>query len=119
DWTINGQEELKVYHDQFFGRRMFPDIVMKHKQTQEVIVFDAKFKKMNGRKDDLDRSDFYQIHTYIQYYMPNVIFGGLIYPLSEELSNEKSVSKGLFHNNSTTPSFMVDGIYVNKQMNMS
>jgi 5-methylcytosine-specific restriction endonuclease McrBC regulatory subunit McrC len=119
DWTINGQEELKVYNHQFFGRRMFPDIVMKHKQTQEVIVFDAKFKKMIGRKDDLDRSDFYQIHTYMQYYMPNIIFGGLIYPLSKELSKEDSVSKGLFGNTINTPNFIVDGIYINQQMDMT
>ncbi|MBQ0767792.1 MAG: hypothetical protein KBT58_00760, partial [Bizionia sp.] len=119
DWTINGQEEIKVYNEQFFGRRMFPDIVMKHKQTQEVIVFDAKFKKMVGRKDDLDRSDFYQIHTYMQYYMPNIIFGGLIYPLSEELNKEKSVSNGLFGNTINTPNFIVDGIYINQQMNMT
>ena len=119
DWIVNGQEELKVYNKLFFGRRMFPDIVMKHKQTKEVIVFDAKFKEMLGRKKDLDRSDFYQIHTYMQYYMPNIIFGGLIYPLSKELCNEKSVSNGLFGKISDTPNFIVDGIYINQQMDMT
>ena len=118
DWSVNGQEELKVYNKLFFGRRMFPDIVMKHKQTQEVIVFDAKFKEMLGRKKDLDRSDFYQIHTYMQYYMPNIIFGGLIYPLSKELSKERSVSKGLFNDSANTPSFIVDGIHINQEMEM-
>lgn len=119
DWVINGQEELNVYKGLFFRRRMFPDIVMKHKMTQEVIVFDAKFKKMIGRKEDLDRLDFYQIHTYIQYYMPNIIFGGLIYPLSNELSKEKSVSKGLFGDSVNTPNFIVDGIYINDIMDMT
>lgn len=119
NWIINGQEELKVYRGLFFGRRMFPDIVMKHKRTKEIIVFDAKFKKMNGRKEDLDRSDFYQVHTYIQYYMPNVIFGGLIYPLSKELNKKKSVSKGLFDGSLDTPNFIVDGIFIDDQMNMT
>ena len=116
DWTINGQEELKVYNRQFFGRRMYPDIIMRNKYSQEIIVFDAKFKKMKGRKQDLDRSDFYQIHTYMQYYIPNVIFGGLIYPLSKELSEVKSISNGLFDEQQFTPNFIVDGIYVNQQM---
>ncbi|PQB07551.1 hypothetical protein BST83_10565 [Polaribacter filamentus] len=119
DWVINGQEELKVYKGLFFGGRMFPDLVMRHKQTQEVIVFDAKFKKMDGKYKDLDRPDFYQIHTYMQYYMPNIIFGGLIYPLSKELSKEKSVSNGLFGNNINTPDFIVDGVYVNDTMDMT
>ncbi len=119
DWVINGQEELNVYKGLFFGRRMFPDIVMKNKLTQEVIVFDAKFKKMIGRKEDLDRSDFYQIHTYMQYYMPNIIFGGLIYPLSKELSKERSVSKGLFGDSVNIPNFIVDGIYINDIMDMT
>lgn len=119
DWVINGQEELNVYKGLFYGRRMFPDIVMKHKITQEVIVFDAKFKKMLGRKIDLDRPDFYQIHTYMQYYMPNIIFGGLIYPLSKELSKERSVSQGLFGDSVNTPNFIVDGIYINDVMDMT
>ncbi len=119
EWVVNGQEELSVYEGLFYGRKMFPDIVMRNKITNEIIVFDAKFKKMVGRKDDLDRSDFYQIHTYIHYYLPNVIFGGLIFPLSKELNQEKSVSKGLFFNNITTPNFIVDGIFINDQMDMT
>lgn len=119
EWEINGQEELKVYQDMFYGRSMFPDIVMKHKRTQEIIVFDAKFKKMLGRKDDLDRSDFYQIHAYMQYYMPHSIFGGLIYPLSRELNFENSASKGLFGNFIESPNFIIDGIYINETMDMT
>lgn len=119
DWVINGQEELNVYKGLFYGRRMFPDIVMKNKQTHEVIVFDAKFKKMIGRKEDLDRSDFYQIHTYMQYYIPNIIFGGLIYPLSKELTKEISVSNGLFGKSVNTPNFIVDGIYISDIMDMT
>tara|TARA_R100000789_G_scaffold99218_1_gene105108 strand:- start:1166 stop:1555 length:390 start_codon:yes stop_codon:yes gene_type:complete len=91
---------------------------MKNKLTKEVIVFDAKFKKMEGSYIDLDRSDFYQIHTYMQYYMPNLIFGGLIYPLSQELNLNSSVSNGLFGNNTNSPNFIVDGININNEMDM-
>ncbi|WP_298246104.1 hypothetical protein [uncultured Christiangramia sp.] len=118
NWEINGQEELKVYGGLFYSRKMLPDIVMKNKFTKEVIVFDAKFKKMEGSYIDLDRSDFYQIHTYMQYYMPNLIFGGLIYPLSQELNLNSSVSNGLFGNNTNSPNFIVDGININNEMDM-
>jgi hypothetical protein len=43
---------------------------------------------MEIEKRDLDRSGFHQIHSYIQHYQPNVIAGGLFYPLSKEI-NEK------------------------------
>ncbi len=91
---------------------------MKNKLTQEVIVFDAKFKKMEGSYIDLDRSDFYQIHTYMQYYMPSLIFGGLIYPLSQDLNMKSSVSNGLFGTDMNSPNFIVDGININKEMDM-
>ncbi|MEY8847633.1 hypothetical protein AB9K26_02395 [Psychroserpens sp. XS_ASV72] len=117
NWIVNGQEEINVYNNLFFGRKMFPDIVMKHKQTGEIIVFDAKFKKMSGRKIDVDRSDFYQIHTYIQYFQPDVILGGLIYPLSENLKFNKSTSSGLFNSGFGT-NFFIDGILVGEQMDM-
>ena len=55
----------------------------------EFLVFDAKYKRMKGEKNDVDRSDFFQIHTYIQYFLHTypegrVLLGGLLYPLSLE-----------------------------------
>lgn len=124
DWYVTGQEKLKLYENQFYSRSMFPDIVMKHKETGEVIVFDAKFKKMRlgkgkGNYSDLDRSDFYQIHSYIQYYQPNIIVGGLIYPLSMEPNIEETHADSLFGNSNNSTSFVVDGVYVNKSMSMA
>ncbi len=115
EWDVNEQEELSVYREQFFGRKMMPDLIMKNKITNEVIVFDAKFKSMKGIKKDVDRSDFYQIHTYIQYYAPNVILGGLIYPLSKQ-SDNKSISTSLFGNEKDEVKFIIDGIFVNETM---
>jgi 5-methylcytosine-specific restriction enzyme subunit McrC len=124
DWYVTGQEELNVYQKMFYKRKMFPDLVMKHKITNQIIVFDAKFKKMRLHKNqskysDLDRSDFYQIHSYIQHYQPNVIAGGLLYPLSNEINIDKTYSENLFDNQNIETKFMVDGIHVNKEMNMS
>ncbi len=118
DWYVTGQEELHVYSNLFYGRRMFPDLVMKHKETNEIIVFDAKFKKMRSIKKDVDRSDFYQIHSYIQYYQPNVLFGGLLYPFSEKINTEMAHSNSLFGNENNAHSFIVDGIYIKREMSM-
>ncbi|CAD0004351.1 hypothetical protein FLACHUCJ7_01826 [Flavobacterium chungangense] len=118
DWFVTGQEELNVYSDLFYGRKMFPDLVMKHKETNKVIVFDAKFKKMRSIKKDVDRSDFYQIHSYIQYYQPNVLFGGLLYPFSESINTVKAHSKSLFGNENNPHSFIVDGIFIKIDMTM-
>jgi len=118
DWTVTGQEELNVYSDFFYGRKMFPDIVMKHTETNEIVVFDAKFKKMEIRKQDVDRSDFYQIHSYIQYYQPNVLFGGLLYPLSGNINILKAHSSSLFAKGNNQYAFIVDGIFVQKNMSL-
>jgi 5-methylcytosine-specific restriction endonuclease McrBC regulatory subunit McrC len=119
EWEVNGQEELQIYKGLFYGRKMLPDLVMRNRRTDEIIVFDAKFKMMRGIKMDVDRSDFFQIHTYIQYYGSKVILGGLIYPLSENLKNKKSVSESLFGNDGNDVQFAIDGIYVNKNMTSS
>ncbi|RIJ42654.1 McrC family protein [Pontibacter oryzae] len=120
EWDVNSQEELPLYKSMFYGRRMFPDIVMKHKSSGKIAVFDAKFKTMRMLKDDLDRSDFYQIHTYMHYYGSNVMIGGLIYPLSEQLNSAKAHSESLFGNNERKETkFIVDGVHVSDDMDMS
>lgn len=124
EWYVTSQENLSVYESKFYSRSMLPDIVMKHKESDEIIVLDAKFKKMRmgngkGKYSDLDRSDFYQIHSYIQYYQPNIIAGGLIYPLSKEPNIEHSHSTKLFGNNDISTSFIVDGVYVSESMSMA
>lgn len=123
DWYVTGQEELDVYHKMFYKRKMFPDLVMKHKLNNQIIVFDAKFKKMRLNKtqssySDLDRNDFYQIHSYIQYYQPKVIAGGLLYPLASEINIDTTYSENLFDNENIETRFIVDGIHVNKEMSM-
>ena len=79
-------------------------------------MFGAKYKKMELRKQDLDRSDFYQIHSYIQYYSPNVLFGGLIYPLSKQPEDNNYYADSLFENEEIYTGFIVDGFYVNNEM---
>ncbi len=114
DWEVCPQEQLQLYLQRFYHRNMYPDIVMKHKFSNKVIVFDAKFKKMSFGYQDLDRNDFYQIHTYMQYYGSDLLFGGLLYPLSAELNSQRSHSEFLFDTLADTAPFIVDGIELGK-----
>lgn len=116
DWSVSDQAALTLYPHQFYKRRMFPDLVLRHKQLGKVMVFDAKFKNMRLEGRDVDRADFYQIHTYIQYYQPDVLFGGLLYPLSKNDVENSTYAGGLFRKAACETGFMVDGVYVDEKM---
>ncbi|MBK9580460.1 MAG: hypothetical protein WAT26_07460 [Saprospiraceae bacterium] len=112
-WQVSAQEKLSVYEGAFFGREIRPDIVLK--KEEDVAVFDVKYKKMNylGRTQnsagDVDREDFFQIHTYMAYYNGkqehNLKLGGLLYPIEAEYKNNKYPS--MLHDKTQ---FIVDGI---------
>ena len=127
DWRVWSVEECKqmIYEGTFFGRHIIPDIVLERtneKGEREFVVFDAKYKRMNGSKDDVDRTDLFQIHTYIQYVQHckgKVVLGGLLYPLSVDI-NENTMktfhSEKLFgfEDKNEIP-FIVDGVYCNEK----
>lgn len=73
-----------VYETMFYQRRIIPDIVLE--KDGRFCVFDAKYKKMMYRGIDVDRSDFFQIHTYISYmqHLGTVKFAGLLYPVEKD-----------------------------------
>ena len=117
EWEVIHEDPLPVYDHLFYSRNMFPDIVMK--KDNKVMVFDAKYKRMkfykglgDGARGDLDRSDFFQIHTYISYYKNDgfdVIAGGLLYPMEAEYNQENCLSESLFGKDGKTK-FIVDGL---------
>lgn len=123
-WRVWSVEEckIKVYKGAFFERKIIPDIVLErigNDGKKEFLVFDAKYKTMTGEKDDVDRSDFFQIHTYIQYFQHTqgkVVLGGLLYPISKKEVIDPKVfhSDSLFginvQENENIP-FVVDGVY--------
>lgn len=137
DWDVkhDRENELTVYEKQFYNRPMYPDIVMT--KADKVMVFDAKYKRMNFNKGggdgafgDLDRSDFYQIHSYMSYYQnqenPTLIAGGLLYPIETEFNcrfndekcdetydRKKAHSDSWFGNGKVK--FIVDGIDLSKK----
>jgi 5-methylcytosine-specific restriction enzyme subunit McrC len=113
DWQVSSPR-LKVYERTFFERHIIPDIVMI--KGKDVIVFDTKYKSMSfkGKSQygagDLDREDFFQIHTYLSYYQNqgyNVLGGGLLYPLKDDCLN---CSAELLGKQNTL--FVVDGIKI-------
>ena len=118
NWSVIHEEHIQVYENNFFKRTIKPDIVIKNETKNQIMVFDAKSKKMtfqgsdNFGMGDLDREDFFQIHTYISYYKNNkfdVIAGGLLYPIEANYDKNKCFSQALFGKNSDTK-FIVDGI---------
>lgn len=117
-WSVSGQEELRIYQHQFYRRSIFPDLVMKHRTSGSMVVFDVKFKKMEMINSDLDRTDLHQIHSYSGYYRKNLIASGLIYPLSKEINIEKAYSQSIYGNDINNVKFIVDGIYVSESQSL-
>lgn len=124
EWSVESPS-VQVYDGQFYSRLIIPDIVLT--KGDDVMVFDAKWKQMRADKtdvahSDLDRSDFFQIHTYIQYYEKlgeNVRVAGLLYPLSVDFPKEKNMYAdslfGLSNYSGKKTKFIVDGICVKEK----
>lgn len=136
DWRVLSVEECqyRIYKDKFYERDIIPDIILE--KEGQYMVFDAKYKLMRGVKSnvkdsDVDRSDLFQIHTYIQYVernMGHVVVGGLLYPITKKgkddegkdfentnISTESFHSENLFGlgktQNTQQTAFIIDGIY--------
>ena len=108
------EKDRTAYPHKLFERDLIPDIVFH--RNDKLIILDAKYKMMKFRKKkDVDRSDFFQIHTYIQYFLQeyDVVAGGLLYPFSEEFNESikrKSYSGSLFGQDKNNTKFLVEGI---------
>ena len=69
-WTVDECKQIHTYEGSFFKTKIIPDIVLQRNVNGEkqFLVLDAKYKRMRGEKIDVDRTDFFQIHTYMQYF---------------------------------------------------
>lgn len=109
-WNYN-TNKIIAYKNYFFQRELIPDIVFQ--KGNDVLVWDAKYKKMTGIYRDVDRSDFFQIHTYIQNFLnhKNVVSGGLLYPISINQPNFKNYkSDFLINEEGKKLNFIIDGV---------
>ena len=102
-----------VYENSFFRRKIIPDIVLF--KDGEYCVFDAKYKTMQYRNYDVDREDFFQIHTYISYMqkLGKVRISGLLYPIKDGIAPATAYSPlfGLIDN----CKFIIDGPNISKE----
>lgn len=137
-WRVLSVEECRyrIYKGKFYSRDIIPDIILTRQNGQgenEYMVFDAKYKRMRANVSkgyDVDRSDFFQIHTYINYvehHLGHVIIGGLLYPLTKKVQTEDGseievyFDENKFHsehlygwedrNKSNDTKFIIDGVY--------
>ena len=115
-WRLN-KVPFVAYLNNFFRRSLIPDLVFE-KQNQ-FIIWDAKYKRMAGRPFDLDRSDFFQIHTYIQHFLKDrdVKIGGLLYPLISPFHRKWGFSPYLLNEDGFKTVFHVDGIAIDEISN--
>lgn len=105
-WDIKSPV-IDVYKDKFFERKLIPDIVLQ--RNNDILLFDAKYKYMRGIKKDIDRADFFQIHTYMSYFNKshNLKLAGLLYPFSFKIDNHKKISESIILKETK---FIIDGI---------
>ena len=133
-WRALSVDECKyrIYEKQFYSRPIIPDIILE--KDGQYMVFDAKYKRMRANKEaksyDVDRTDLFQIHTYIHYvehHLGHVVIGGLLYPLTKKAQAEDGdeieiiIDENKFHsehlygweerNNANDTKFIIDGVY--------
>ncbi len=108
-WRSKNEKQI-AYKGYFFQRELIPDLVFQ--KDNDVAVWDAKYKRMKGRYFDVDRSDFFQIHTYVQYHLGHkmVKAGGLLYPISCSPNFDEYKSPRLINEEGAKLNFSIDGI---------
>jgi len=112
-WKVYSQK-FSIYNQQDYKRGIIPDLIIE--KNNNVVVFDAKYKRMENSGRDYDRKDFFQIHTYGSFMKArrkNLIGIGLLYPFKEIATKEqigRNFSSGLFGENDNNTWFKVDGI---------
>lgn len=108
-WRYINDKQI-AYKGYFFQRELIPDLVFQ--KNNEIAVWDAKYKRMMGRYFDVDRADFFQIHTYIQYQLnhKSVKAGGLLYPISVSADFDQYRSPYLIREEGLKMSFAIDGV---------
>jgi 5-methylcytosine-specific restriction enzyme subunit McrC len=111
-WHSRNDKQI-AYDGLFFRRELIPDLVFQ--KGDEIAVWDAKYKRMLGRGFDVDRADFFQIHTYIQNFLNHkkVKAGGLLYPiLAKNTDFYKYKSPCLMNDEGFQLNFMIDGLQI-------
>lgn len=109
-WNILSNEH-EIYKNTFYRRKLIPDIVMEKKD--KILVIDAKYKRMKFIKEDVDRTDIFQIHTYSYFFddLSKSVYSALVYPLERELDDQNN-KQTIFNKINNKNSFFIEGIEV-------
>ncbi|MBW3521837.1 McrC family protein [Chryseobacterium sp. NKUCC03_KSP] len=109
-WNILPNEH-EIYKNTFYGRKLIPDIVIE--KEDKILIIDAKYKKMDFKKNDVDRNDIFQIHTYSYYFddFNKEVYSSLVYPIEKELY-DKCNKQSIFNKGNHKNSFFIEGIEV-------
>jgi 5-methylcytosine-specific restriction enzyme subunit McrC len=113
-WHYKNEKQV-AYKGYFYQRELIPDLVFQ--KENNIAIWDAKYKRMLGRYFDVDRSDFFQIHTYIQYHLnhKNVKASGLLYPISTTPNFDNYSTPFLINNEGMKVNFSIDGVVLNEE----
>jgi len=111
-WTVTS-EIIQTYKGTFYQRKLIPDIVFR--KGNKMAVFDAKYKLMRGSYLDVDRLDFFQIHTYKAYYNKTnqLLISGLLYPIV----NNKIIRDPVESILKDSAKFLISGITIDDVVN--
>ena len=114
-WRYKNDKQI-AYKGHFFQREIMPDLVFQ--KENEIAIWDAKYKRMCGHYLDVDRSDFFQIHTYLQYQLNDkkLKAGGLLYPISNTPDFENYQNPNILNEFGIKMKYVIDGIEV-QEMN--
>jgi len=115
-WNLKKTTSV-AYEGYFFKRQLIPDLVFENED--QAIIWDAKYKRMQAHYKDIDRSDFFQIHTYLlSYTHKDIKIGGLLYPftINEGYQEDKFRSPYLLSPDGINTSFGIDGIELKHEM---
>ena len=121
-YRVLPQEKINIYSNMFFSRNMYPDLVLE--KDGNILVLDAKFKKMQFKNFDVDRNDLYQIHTYVGYYNTltnnRVKLCSLIYPFEGDeasINPSNSALYGIEDSETNKTKFSIEYLKVCKDYN--
>ena len=90
-YTLSAQD--KTYHlfDEPRKFLMKPDIVIKHKEFEQVFVMDTKWKVLSDAKANygISQADMYQMYAYQKKYASENVT--LLYPLTEKVDQDENI----------------------------
>ncbi len=111
DWSIDAQCEIAFYSDTFFPKKNYPDFVARNRNTGDIYILDAKFKRMTFDNNDVDNEDIRQLHAYSYYFhlSEGEKFKGaaLIYPTTSDRPESKNNTVSMFGLSNPTEKFGV------------